>query len=73
MRRMADVRHLERLLREPADAEHAAALGEAADERQPGLDLAARGPTIRLRTAGGVRMRRDEVPEQYVLCDPELV
>ena len=49
MRRMADVRRVERRLGDPADGEDAAAARELARERQPGLDLraaSARGSTV---------------------------
>ena len=38
---MADVRRVERRLRDAADGEHAAAARELSGERQPGLDLRA--------------------------------
>jgi len=61
MRRMPNVRSVERRLGEAADGEHAAAARELAGERQARLDLPTRRRSVR---GGGAGMRRDDVPEE---------
>ena len=67
---MADVRAAERLVRDAADRDDAAAARELARERQARLDLApASARRFEPLVAG---MRRHDVPEQHVVREPEL-
>src|SRR5438105_4793732 len=66
---MADVRRPEDRGREPPDGDDVAPAGQLDEERQRGGDLLLPGPAVRPVRAG---MGRDDVPEQYIVFEPEL-
>src|SRR3954470_21048540 len=66
---MADVRRFKNGFGDAADGDHAAASRELTRERQASGDLV---PARRAVRALGARMRRDDVPEEDAVLEPEL-
>lgn len=58
---------------EAADGNDTPAAGEVTKERPGGLDFGRVGPAVRVGPAWVVRVRRDDVPEEDVVGEPELV
>lgn len=69
---MADIRSTQNGVREAADGDHATAVRDPIDEEQSRADLRVSRAAVRVRPARPVRVRRDNVPEQHLLLDPEL-
>ncbi len=69
VRRMPDVRSVERLRGEPPDGDDAAAARQLVEERPGGATSRRVGRRLDEARAG---MRRHDVPEQDVVLDPEL-
>jgi hypothetical protein len=55
------------------DGDRAAAAGKLLQEAHRVTYFDFRGPAVRSRLTGTMRMSRDDVPEQHVLVDTELV
>src|SRR5579884_2073060 len=68
VRGMADVGRIERLRGQPADGDDDATAAHLVEERRRRLDLGARRPPVRALAA---RMRRHDVPEQYLVLHAE--
>jgi hypothetical protein len=67
--RVPDVRRAGRRLREPADRDDAATVGEPLEEAPARMDLSTCRPAV---SALGARMGRDDVPAQDIVLELQL-
>jgi hypothetical protein len=70
--RMTDRGRPERALRQPADGDDAAAVGELVEERLRRGHLFPGRTAIRIRPSRQVRVRRDDVPAERLFLETEL-
>ena len=69
MARMAHIRSVQNRLCKPTDRDHASSTRKLESKRKASRDLAGFRRSVGPRRAG---MRRDDVPEQDALLEPEL-
>jgi hypothetical protein len=72
-RRVPDARRIEDRLCEPSHGDDAARRRELGEERSAGHDFSRRRPPVRRPVVRAMRMRRDDVPQERPLRQPQLL